>query len=96
MAKIDHGCMTKNADGSNKLIGTGKQCIISTAAWFWKNPCDIKNTSVRTRSQTKNLPTVCIKDYDYYFENRERIKRWITASDSEVYVMKSGDCFYVV
>ena len=32
MAKIDHGCMTKNADGSNKLIGTGKQCIISKAA----------------------------------------------------------------
>ena len=32
MAKIDHGCMAKNADGSNKLIGTGKQCIISTAA----------------------------------------------------------------
>ena len=96
MAKIYHGCMTKNADGSNKLVGPSEQCLIPTAACFWKDPCDIKNTGVRTSSRTKNLPTVSIKDYDYYFVNRQRIKRWITASDSELYVMKSSDRFYVV
>ena len=25
MAKICHGCITKNADGSNRLIGPGKK-----------------------------------------------------------------------
>ena len=96
MALIYHGCMTKNADGSNKLIGHGEKCLVPTANYFQKDPEDIKSRVVKTCSQTKNQRTVSIKDYDYYFLNKARINRWISALDSEVYVMKSSDHFYVV
>ena len=68
MDKIYHGCMKKNADGSNKLIGPGQKFFVPTADCFQKNPSDVKHCKVKTRSHTKKEPTVSIKDYDNLFQ----------------------------
>ena len=75
MVQMYHGCMTKNADGLNKLIGPGEKCLTPTANCFWKNAEDIKSCGITTRSQTKIHPIVSIKDYNYYFQNKERTNR---------------------
>ena len=67
MALIYHGCFTKNADGTNKLIGPGEKCLTSTAQCFWKDPKDVRSV-VKTRSQSANQPTVSTEDYKYYFQ----------------------------
>lgn len=36
--KIYYGCMTKNADGTNKIIGTNDKCPTPTDNRFWKHP----------------------------------------------------------
>ena len=53
MEKIYHGCMAKNADGTNKIIGPGEKCLIPTDKCFWKDPRGIKKGKVKTRSCTK-------------------------------------------
>ena len=57
-----HGCFTKNADGTNKIIGPGEKCLIPTAQCFWKDPEDVRS-EIKTRSQLKNQPTVSIEVY---------------------------------
>ena len=64
--------MTKNADGTNKLIGPGEKSLISTDKCFWKEPEDIKSSGVKTRSQTINQPAVSNRDYNHYIKNKER------------------------
>ena len=96
MDRIYHGCMTKNAGGTNRVIGPGEKCFVPTAQAFWKYIEDIPHTGIKTRRQSKNLPTVSKKQFDAYFQNKERIERWMTAPDSEVYVMKPSDQFYLV
>ena len=49
MEKIFHGCMTKNTDGANKIIGPCEECLIPTKNPFWKRPQDIKNCGVKSR-----------------------------------------------
>ena len=34
MDQIYHGCMSKNVDGMNKLIGPGEKCLVSTKECF--------------------------------------------------------------
>ena len=93
---IYHGCFTKKADGINKIILAGERCLCPTTKPFWKFPEDIKD-SVKIQSQTKKKSQLVTKKaYDKYFQNKERIHRWITAPDSEVYIMKSTDRLYVV
>ena len=94
MELIYHGCMTKNADGTNKIIGPGEKCLTLTAQCFWKDPQDIKSSAVKTRSQAARQPTVSTQGYNYYFENKERIRQWI--SGTEMYIMKESDQFSVV
>ena len=60
MEKVYRSCMTKNADGTNKIIGPGEQCLIPTNNPFWKQPQDIKNCGVKTRSCTKKEAMVSI------------------------------------
>ena len=55
--------MTKNTDGSNRLIGPGEKCLVPTDEYFWKDPRDIRSCMVKTRSCTRTEPTVSIKDY---------------------------------
>ena len=43
MALIYHDCFTKNAHGTNKLIGPGEKCLIPTAQCFWKDPKDVRS-----------------------------------------------------
>ena len=97
MNHIYHGCFTKNADGTNKIILAGKRCLYPTAKPFWKFPEDIQNVGVKTCSQTKReYQCVTWKAFDEYFENKEHIHRWITAPDAEVYIMKPTDRFYAI
>ena len=39
--------MTKNADGTNKIIGPGEKCLVPTDKCFWKDRQDIKNCAVK-------------------------------------------------
>ena len=98
MNRIYQGCMTKNVDGTNRLIGPGEQCLIPTVQPFRKYVEDIPDTGVKKRRQSKNQPTVSNKKFNAHFENKnkEHIEWWMRAPDSEVYVMKSSDRFYVV
>ena len=34
MDRIYHGCMTKNAGGTNRVIGPGEKCFVPTAQAF--------------------------------------------------------------
>ena len=94
MDRIYHGCMTKNTDGTNRLIGPGEKCLVPTAWPFCQYIEDMPNIGVKTRSQY----TVSNWSFDTYFWNKsnEDIERWMTAPDSEVYLMKWAKRFYVV
>ena len=91
MDRIYHGCMTQNADRTNRLIGPGEKCLVPTVRPFWKYVEDIETSGVKTRTQYKRQPTVSNKAFDTYFrnKNKEDIERWKTASDSEVYILKA-------
>lgn len=94
MELIYHDCAIKNADGTNKLIGPGEKCLTSIAQCFWKDPQDIKSSGVTTRSQAARQPTVSTQDFNYYFENKERMRQWIFGT--EKYTMKESGQFFVV
>ena len=98
MDRLYHGCMTKDADGTNRLIGPGEECPVPTVRPFWKYIEDIETSGLKTRTQYKKQSTVSNTAFDTYFENKnkEDIERWETAPDSEVYVLKPSDRFYVV
>ena len=83
MAQIYYGCMTKNADGANKIMSPGEKCLVPTDKCFWKDPQDIKNCGVQTRSRTKKEPTASIKAYRKYIEQKKLINHWILVSASE-------------
>ena len=53
MNRIYHGCFTKNADGTNKIILAGERCFCPTSRPFWKFPEDILDLGVKTRTQNK-------------------------------------------
>lgn len=71
MDRLYHGCMLKNAGGTNRIIDAGEKCLVMTRKCFWKDPSDVKN-KVKTRSQTENEPTVDFKTFMITFlkENR--------------------------
>ena len=48
------------------------------------------------QSNKKGAAACKKKSLQQILENKERIYPWITAPDSEVYIMKSTDRFYVV
>ena len=48
MAQIYYGCMTKNADGANKIMIPDEKCLAPTDKCFWKYPPDIKNCGIKT------------------------------------------------
>ena len=61
-----HGCILKNADGSNKIIFRTDKCVTPTDKCMWKYPWNVPN-GVKTRSKTKNGPTVGYKEVNNYF-----------------------------
>ena len=50
--RIYHGCFYKNADGTNKIIKTGDECLVPTDECFWNDLCDVKH-GVKTRQGKK-------------------------------------------
>ena len=36
--------MTKNTNGTNKIIGPGEKFLVPTGKCFWKDPEDIKSS----------------------------------------------------
>ena len=93
MALIYHGCFTKNADGTNKLIGPEEKSLTPTAQCFWKDPKDVRS-GVKTRSQSANQLTVSTEDHEYYFLKKQRIEQWILGT--EKYTTKALDQFFIV
>ena len=61
-----HGCMPKNANGTNKSITGTDKCITPTDKCMWKYPCDVPN-EVKTRSKTKTEPNVNYKEVAKHF-----------------------------
>ena len=83
MDQIYYGCMTKNVDETNKLIGLGKKCLLPTTQCFWKHSRNIKHCRVKTRSYTEKEPTVSVEDYDNYFKQKQWIDHWVLETTSE-------------
>ena len=75
-----HGCMLKNADGTNKIITGMEQCITPTDKCMWMHPNDVPN-EVKTRSKTKNEPTVSYEEVDRYFAIKCFIHQWIMGKE---------------
>ena len=92
-----HGSMTKNKDGTNRIIEKNHICFCPTSAPFWKKTADV-DFKVRTRSQEQKQDLVKRQDFNRYCRRRghEDIKRWLEADDSEVYYMKKSDRFFVL
>ena len=61
-----HGCVLKNADGTNNIITGTEQCITPTDKCMWKHPNNVPN-GVNTRPKTKNELTVGYEKVDRYF-----------------------------
>ena len=93
MALIYYGCFTKNADGTDKLIGPEEKCLTPTAQCFWKDPKDV-HSGVKTRNQLANQTTVSTEDYEQYFLKKHRINQWILGT--EKYTTKASDQFFIV
>ena len=53
MARVFHGCMNKNNDGTNWVIEKNFICFWPTSRPFWKRVGDV-DFRVRTRSQELN------------------------------------------
>ena len=93
MALIYHGCLSKNADDTNKLIAPGQKCLTPTAPWFWKDSKDVRCV-VKTRSLSRNQPAVSTENFEYYLKKKQRIEKWISAI--EKYTTKASDKFFTV
>ena len=85
MNRVYHGCFTKNADGTNKIILAGERCLCPISRPFWKFSEDILDLGVKTRSQTKKAQQCVTKEtYNQHFDNKKRFHRWIYSSDPDV------------
>ena len=64
---------------------------------FWKRIEDIP-IGIRTRSQEQKQKIAKRGQYNRYLRQngRNNIKRWLEADDSDVYIMKELDTFFVV
>ena len=89
-------CFRKNDDATNRIIANNKQCLIPTSQSSWKYIEDIPG-GVKTGSQYKKQKLVNRRTFDTYFQRKEKedIKRWLTAPDSEVRILKESDRVYV-
>ena len=95
--KAFHGCCRKNQDGTNRIIEKGKRCLTPTSYPFWKRIEDIP-IGIRTRSQEQKQKLSNRGQYNRYLRQNggDNIKRWLEADDSDVYIMKESDTFFVV
>ena len=77
MFNIYHDCFRKNADGTNRIIANGEDCLIPCSKPFWKYIEDIPS-GVKTRSQCKRQELLNGRTFDTYFrnKNKEDIEKW--------------------
>ena len=96
MSRIYHGCFRKNNDGTNRIIANNERYLIPTSRPFQKYIEDIPD-GVKTRCQYKKQKLVNCRTFDTYFRRKEKedIKRWMTAPDSDVRILKESDHVYV-
>ena len=69
MDRIYHGCANANADGTNKIITKGSDCLVRTNKYFWKDPTDVV-THIKTRSMTKKEPCISRRAFNKYFKEK--------------------------
>ena len=53
MAQIYHGCMTKNADGTNGIIGPGEKFLVPTDECFGKILDTLRNVRLKQEAVPK-------------------------------------------
>ena len=65
---------------------------------FWKRIPDTSTSTIRTRSKEQKQKIASRGEYNRYLRRngRDNIKRWLEADDSDVYLMKESDTFFVV
>ena len=80
--KVFHGCMSKNSDGTNRIIEKNFTCLYHTNVPFWKRVRDV-DFRVRTRSQEARQNAVKLQVFNRYCRRRGRndIKSWLYADD---------------
>ena len=83
-----HGCMLKNADGTNKIISGNEKCIMPTDECLWKYPSDVPN-GVKTRSKANNEPNVVYEEVDRYFATKYSIHRWVMGKEDRFFVQEN-------
>lgn len=71
MARVFHGCMNKNNDGTNRVIEKNFICFWPTSRPFWKRVGDV-DFRVRTRSQELKQKKVKLQDFKRYCRARGR------------------------
>ena len=94
MFRVFHGCMSKNSDGTNRVIEKNFICLCPTSQPFWKRARDV-DFGVRTRSQELGQGKVKLQDFNRYcrFRGQEDIRTWIEADESVVYYLKKNRLF---
>ena len=78
--------MNKNNDGTNRIIEKNFTCLYHTNVSFWKRARDV-GFCVRTHSQEARQDAVKLQGFNRYcrYRDREDIKRWLYADESELY-----------
>ena len=89
--------MSKNSDGTNRVIEKNFICLCPTSQSFWKRARDV-DFGVRTCSQEVGQRKVKLQDFNRYcrFRGRKDIRTWLEADESVVYYLRKNDYFYVV
>ena len=82
MERLYHGCMLKNADGTNRIIAADEKCLVPTCKCFWKGSCNVKH-GVKTGSRAKNEPTIDCKAFDNYRAKKEFTDRWVLGKEQK-------------
>lgn len=70
MYRLYHACYYKNADGRNRLIAPGKDCILRTSRCLWKDPGEVISGVKRDRAP-KTKPCVNLRTVDKYYTDKE-------------------------
>lgn len=82
MERLYHGCMLKNADGTNRIIAADGKCLVPTCKCLWKGPCNVKH-GVKTVSRAKNEPTIDCKAFEDYRAKKEFTDRWVLGKEQK-------------
>ena len=83
IAQIYHGCRLKMLMELIRLLVLVKNALFQLTNVFGKIARTFKIVGLKIRSRTKTEPTVSIKAYRNYVEQKEWINRWFIGTASE-------------